>query len=90
MSHWPYSVVDIVRYFNHPLIIRQHKCVSIFPIPVHSEGDKKICIFPIGPAPKLSRTPGQLPDMVKDLHPGEHTIEVLQELGYQQKVNTFI
>ena len=43
-----------------------------------------------GPAPKLSCTPGQLPDIVKDLHPGEHTIEVLQEVGYQQKVNTFI
>ena len=64
--------------------------MSILPIPAHSECDNKLLHFPIGPAPKLSRTPGQLPDIVKDLHPGEHTIEVLQELGYQQKVNIFI
>ena len=40
----------------------------------------------VGPAPKLSRTPGELPNMIKDLHPGEHAIEVLQEAGYPQKV----
>lgn len=40
----------------------------------------------VGPAPKLSRTPGQLPDVIIDLHPGQHTIEVLQEIGYPQKV----
>ena len=42
--------------------------------------------FYIGPVPKLSRTPGQLPDVIKDLHAGEHSIEVLQEAGYPQKV----
>ena len=39
-----------------------------------------------GPVPKLSRTPGQLPNVIKDLHAGEHSIEVLQEAGYPQKV----
>ena len=37
------------------------------------------------PAPKLSRTPGAV-NPQEELVPGQHTREVLTELGYTQKV----
>ena len=55
-----------------------------------TESTHNLFKFYIGPAPKLSRTPGELPDVIKDLHPGEHTIEVLQEAGYPHKVKNYI
>jgi len=40
----------------------------------------------IGPAPKLSRTPGISTDTTGILNTGQHTIEVLKELQYPQEV----
>lgn len=84
------TVTDIVRYFDNPLRIKQHKCVSFtYLCFLHNKSQNDISIY-IDPVPKLSRTPGQLPDVIKDLHPGEHSIEVLQEAGYPQKVCIYL
>lgn len=40
----------------------------------------------IGPAPKLSRTPGRSTDTTGILNAGQHTIELLQELQYPEQV----
>lgn len=68
-------ILELDEAPNHPHNIHR----KVFRQPTENQATQ------VYPVPKLSRTPGQLPDVIKDLHPGEHSIEVLQEAGYPQK-----
>lgn len=83
------SFTDNARHFNNPLTVKQHKCVSFAHLHFSKGKLRQMTLHSVctGPAPKLSRTPGQLPDTIEDLHPGQHTVEILQEFGYQQQVH---